>query len=577
MTSWFAPELRVLPLAARRCLVRNPLNGASLELSSGEHAVLSGCAGWGTLAEHEARAVARLRAPAEHRPAIRELLERCAGQRLLVPVAELVSRFGTLSAAEPAAFAGVVVRTADRPRLLERLLASAATLEARATEKWRWLVIDDSHDPANERANRAVIANARALDIEHYDRAAAAALQNALLAEFPRAAHEITWLLAPASQGEATYGRPLNHALLRLAGRAFVSVDDDVLLEPRRPALADPGFAVSDTPDELTWYESEESLLQQCPPADLDPIAQHAQWLGLPLAGAWARAEAGSGPLGAIDIAPAQASHFAADARVLFTHGHACGDPGSTTLPLHLLALPARSREWLAANPDAAAYAFARRINWRGRSRLLLTPRPLLTLTTMAGLDNSRLLPPTARRHRSEDLLLGAVAQWMHRSAWCVELPFGVPHRRDPAKRWLAAGDAVAPEPLPFLFAYLERYQPASIAARPEERLAAAGALFADLAAASDARLRELLLEHEMEAASRVLFAIREQLDDATLPAAWKNLLVPWLASPALALDEASLRKRTPVTEAMRPLLDAYGRALLVWPRLWEFCRERDK
>ena len=73
---WFVPELITLPLAARRCLVRNALNGAALELSSGEHAVLTTCEGCHTLAEHEARAATRLRAPEEHIPAIRELLGR---------------------------------------------------------------------------------------------------------------------------------------------------------------------------------------------------------------------------------------------------------------------------------------------------------------------------------------------------------------------------------------------------------------------------------------------------------------------------------------------------------------------
>ncbi len=576
MTWWLASELRMLPLAPRLCFVRNPLNGASSQLSSGEHAVLSACEGCHTIEEHEARAAAQLRAPEAHRPVIRELLERCAREGLLLSVPQLVSRFGTPSAAEPAAFGGAAVRTADRPQLLARLLASAETLEARAGEKRRWLVIDDSHNPTNEQANRAAIANARSLEITHYDRAAADALQNALVAEFPRAAREIEWLLAPGAPGEETYGRPLNHALLRLAGRAFVSVDDDVLLEPRRPPLSDAGFAVSDAPDELTWYESEASLLQHCSPADVDPIAEHAQWLGLPLADAWLRAEEEEGPLATMQIDAAQATRFAPDARIIFTHSHACGDPGSTMLPLHLLSLPARSRQWLSANPHVVAHAFARRINWRGHSRLRLAPRRMLTLTTIAGLDNSRLLPPTARSHRSEDLLLGAVAQWIHRTAWQVDLPFGLLHRREPTKQWLRAVDPVGPEPLPFILAYLERHEAVIVATRPEQRLAAAGALLVDLAAASDAHLSEMLLAHAAEASSRVLFSLQEQLDDVALPAAWKQSLGPWLNSPALALDETALRARSPTVAAMRSLVDGYGKALLVWPQLWEFCRERN-
>src|SRR5207245_8874467 len=92
---WFVPELITLPLAARRCLVRNALNGAALELSSGEHAVLAACEGCRTLAEHEARVATQLRAPEEHLPAIRELLERCARQGLFVSLPVLVARFAT--------------------------------------------------------------------------------------------------------------------------------------------------------------------------------------------------------------------------------------------------------------------------------------------------------------------------------------------------------------------------------------------------------------------------------------------------------------------------------------------------
>ena len=165
----------------------------------------------------------------------------------------------------------------------------------------------------------------------------------------------------------------------------------------------------------------------------------------------------------------------------------------------------------------------------------------------------------------------------MHRTAWQVDLPFGVRHRREPTKHWLRACDPVPLEPLAFFLAYLERHEAVSIAAPPEQRLAAAGALLADLAAASDARLTKMLLEHAAEAASRVLFSVQEQLDDATLPAAWKQLIAPWLTSPALALDDAALRARTPTAAAMRPLIGAYGRALLVWPELWEFCRARNR
>ncbi len=572
---WLAPALHSWPLAADRCLARNPLNGAAQELSAGEYAIVSACEGWQSLAIHEANAALRLSAPAAHRPVFRDLLRRCASQGLFVSLPDLVARFGAPTDAAPCALGGIAIRTADRPELLARLLTSAQSLAARGTAPRRWFVFDDSRDPGHELANRAAVANCRTLDVAHIGRVESAALEAELRAEFPHLEREIAWLLGAGSATEATYGRPLNHALLRFAGQAFLSIDDDVILDARRPALAQPGFAVSDDADELFCYDGEDALWQDCPPLALDPLAAHASWIGMPLAAAWVRAEAEAGPVAEIRFPALQAERFAPEARVLFTHNHACGDPGSSVLPLQLLTLPPRSRQRLAADPQAAASAFAQRIHWRGQARLRLAPRRVLTLTTLTGCDNSRLMPPAARVHRSEDVLLGIVAQFMYPQGWLVDLPFGLPHLRSPAKRWLAPTATFMQEPLHVLYALLDEHATRVVAEAPEQRLAAAGVLLQDVAAMNDAALSEMLLHHASDAGSRTLFAIAEQLDDPDTPPHWKAQLVPWLSSPALAVDVASVRGRVLAPSATRSLAAAYGRALQVWPQLWEFCRER--
>ncbi len=574
-TPWLAPALHSWPLAADRCLVRNPLSGEALELSSGAYAVLSACEGCRPLAAHEAQAAQELHAPPEHRPAFQALLERCARAGLFVSVPQLVARFGAPSKGVASPLGGIAIRTADRPHLLSRLLESAEALEARGAPPRRWLVFDDSRDPTHEQANRAAVASCRALDVAHHGRVEAAALQGELEAAFPHAQREIAWLLGAGSRTEATYGRPLNHALLRFAGRAFVSVDDDVVLDARRPALSEPGFAVGEDHDELLWYEHAEALWDACPALPLDPIAAHASWLGLPLAAAWARAEDEAGPLAAVRFSAPQAQRFAPQARGLFTHNHACGDPGSSVLPLQLLTVPQRSQQWLAANPRAAASAFAQRINWRGQTRLRLAPRRVLTLTTLAGIDNSQLMPPAARANRSEDVLLGVLAQLMHPRGWIVDLAFGLPHLRTPAKHWLPPGVSFMQEPLHVLYALLDEHVPRVLAESPSGRLAAAAVLLQDAAAMGDTAWAELLLHHASDAGSRTLFAIAEQLDATDTAPQWKAQLGPWLKSPALAVDADSVRGRVLAPSTMRSLAAAYGQAIAVWPQLWTFCRER--
>lgn len=574
---WFMPELQLRPIANQRGHVRNALNGAALELSSGEYAVLSACDGSRTLAEHEARAMRQLSAPPEHRAAFRELIERCAQQGLLMSLPELVSRFGSARDAAPAPFAGIAIRTADRPALLARLLQSAARLETRGIAKRHWVVIDDSRDLASEEANGAAIAASPTLDVAHLGRAENAAFERTLGAEFPGAQREIAWLLGAGAAGEATYGRPLNHALLRFAGRRFVTIDDDVIIEPRRAALAEPGFAVTDEADELLWYDGEESLWNDCPALDIDPLGAHETWLGLPLASAWARAERETGELAEIDLRPAHGRRFAPEAQILFTHNHACGDPGSSLLPLQLLMLPERSRRSIAAYPDRAARAFDGRIDWRGQTRLRLAPRRVLTFTTMAGIDNSRLLPPAARSHRSEDVLLGIAAQCMYPSGWLVDLPFGLPHLRKPGKQWLPPTANFMQEPLHVLYAWIDENAKSIVAESADARLEAIAAMLLDYAQMSDRALSDALRWHAADAGSRTLFAIAEQLDDAALPAQWKAQLAPWLESPAFAADEASIAGRTLAPEAVRSLAVAYGKAMTAWPKLWHFCREKNR
>jgi hypothetical protein len=486
-----------------------------------------------------------------------------------------VGRFGAPTAEAPREITHVVVRTADRPQLLARLLSSAAALEARTGSHRRWIVIDDSRAAANERANRATLEACRTLETEHLDHAAAAETGRGLRSEFPDLEREIEWLLAPGLQGATTAGVPINHALLRLAGRAFVSFDDDSIIDPRRPALCEQGFTVSDAVDELLPYDSEAALWSDCPALDLDPIGAHAQWIGLPMAQAWRLAEQQAGSLSAMEIGPADLERFHGDARVLFTHNHACGDPGSSMLPIQLFALPMRSRQWLASHPEAATYGFASRIDWRGQTRLRLAPKRDLTLTTLAGIDNTRLLPPAARSHRSQDLLVGLVAQRMYPTSWVVDLPFGLPHLRAPAKHWIQSGESFKQEPLHVVISHLAEHASHLAASSAEQRLAMMGSLLLDLGAASETRLKETLLQHAIETGSHALFLIREQLDDATLPEAWRSALAAWLESPAL--KPAAAHARVVDSAMIRPLLNAYGKAMIAWPRLWNRCRERNR
>jgi hypothetical protein len=459
--------------------------------------------------------------------------------------------------------------------MLERLLTSALDLRARTAVSYPWHVVDDSRSTGNRRANREALTRHRDLAVTYHDLGDPCPLETELRRAFPAFSEEIGWLLGAARGNEATYGRPLNYTLLRFAGHRLLVIDDDTTLQPRCSPVNGHDFAVARMGDELRWYANLDAASEDCPQLDLDPLAEHAAWLGLPLAQAWPRVLRDSTRLGPTDLTPENAGRFRPDARVLFTHNHALGDPGWSGFPFKELSLPAASRRWLASHPDTVPFAFHTAFNWRGVPGLQLTPDGELSTTTVGGIDNRELLPPTARATRGEDVLLGRAGGIVCPWAWSVDLPFALPHLRATPRRRLTPLDRGPPEPIQFLIEYARQRSGTFVADTAQSRTAALAALYLELGGASDAKLGELIQEQLAGSMAALVSRINQQLDDETLPATWKDALLGWLDSPHLQLDSASLRANMATPATVRTMAVDYGKALIAWPQLWEYCRRR--
>jgi hypothetical protein len=169
--------------------------------------------------------------------------------------------------------------------------------------------------------------------------------------------------------------------------------------------------------------------------------------------------------------------------------------------------------------------------------------------------------------------MAGIVCPW----AWSVDLPFALPHLRATPRRRLSPVDVPTSEPLQFFIQYARARGIASIADSAATRMAALGAIYLDIADASDATLGELLRERAAAWAAWQVDHLNQQLNDETLPAKWKDALRRWLKSPALQLDSASLDATICAPSAVRAIASEYGKVLIAWPRLWEYCRSRNE
>ena len=522
-------------------------------------------------------AARQLSAPAEHRPAFRELLERCARQGLLMSLPDLVARFGQPQLLPAGPPPEIVVRTADRPQLLLRLLQGAEKLHTRAGCVYRWHVVDDSRHEASRRANRAAIARCSALGAMHHDLSLPQSLEAELCGEFPDLRAEIGLLLAAPRGDELTYGRPINYLLLRFAGRRLLMLDDDVLIDPRRPALSPRGTEVSLAPEVAYWYESADAALRACPALDVDPFAAHAQWLGLPLAQAWTQAMRDPGGLRVGDLPAACGAAFAADARVLFTRNHVLGDPGWAKFASAAAGARRRKRSnGSPPTPTPRATPSKARSTGAAGSALRIAPHQTLSATTLSGFDNSRLLPPTKRSTRGGDELLGEAARCVYPSGWQAELPFALPHLRDAPRQWLRPDEKLSLEPSLLLITHAR----AHVAVDSRRRRRGADAHARRVPARSRRRQRPHAPRHARGAGDRVRGQDPLQHRGTVGRFVLARRVARAIAAVAAArrcseLDRYALRASLVAPEQVRSEAQHYGRTLVAWPQIWDHCRER--
>ncbi len=137
---------------------------------------------------------------------------------------------------EPVKYAGLVVRTCNRPEHLARLLESLEQYQALHQKQHEVLVFDDSNDPKCCDENEKICEQSK-LKVRYHGNAWQRQFITMLQKEFPLDSQVIAWLLA--EHDGFSGGRVWNLALLALAGKKFTFFDDDFLIQPRVSASAD--------------------------------------------------------------------------------------------------------------------------------------------------------------------------------------------------------------------------------------------------------------------------------------------------------------------------------------------------
>lgn len=481
----------------------------------------------------------------------------------------------------------LAIVTADRPARLERCLTSYVDYIRARHLRLRVLVVDGScgreHREATERCVE-VVSRSRGVAIE-YQGADARLIQrqNAHTRGVQRSTMD--WLMpeAPTWRGA---GATRNQLLLATAGERVLTVDDDTVCRPWRPADAASGSALIGhvDPNDTKTFPTRAEAVADALTTSGDLLAGHEALLGSPLA-----TFAGSpGTKRHLDdvcrhLLPVLDGMRPAW-RVRATWSGLAGDAG-TYCPYRLLFATGPTRDRLASAENRFRLAFFSREVVRSVRCATVTDEPWF-MGYCATLDNTALLPPFVPFGTNEDGLFGAMLRMCDPNAFIGQVPVGIVHdsargptyddRRIPSASDLRITDV--------LLQLSRMYTDGCVSAVPEERLRGLGRHLIECGRLEVRAWRALLTRLGVEAKRRLLVAADSTLASGfPYPVYWRaalrryqqavleSLLSPTFYVPVdyqtcSTIDQSLARFQADVA--------AFGEALIAWPDVWEMGRQ---
>lgn len=578
-SSYWAPAVALIPCGN---------NFFALSLDSGELTTLDAetagvlrlCCGYKTLEDH---AEALVSGNHMSRGASRETLHTLVATGLLRPIA-FNSHLSAGAAPRPMPLVTTVgIPTRDRPRMLERCLSSSIAHCNQFGHNVHFVVVDGSQVEENRRLNQAVVYSSLRQcghRIDYVGYAEAERLRCALAAE-GFGYHVLEYSLTPGALGANR-----NLLLLLTAGRPFLMLDDDILLDTWNLPGCDTQmmFAGHEDPRETRFFASRIKALEAVQKTPIDVLRIHSELLGRSASELYKRESAPHILAQACVHLITLLANSSAAGMIRVTCCGIAGDCGADSPHVLLLStLPCRSE----ILRDRGTFELA----MSSREALRLAPRYLVTHNSgcmgyCMGVSSSGVLPPFLPIGRNSDGVFGRILSTIDTSALFGHVPCGVIHDSQRPSRFGTVNLLASHTRLfEVVFAILFRCGPAIIAKSVAARRRMLSAVFRELA--------ELELD---EFAAFVAGAVLEwkcrQLDHADAisrngqrPAYWRDALERCrteLYAHAVCPDyfvpvEFHHKPRREALSSVQLCLRQYGEVLDMWPALMAAAQRLDR
>lgn len=578
---WALPDCILRPMSRGTFLLIRTDNGAAAPLEDNWKSFLRGLTRFRSLKGHADAIVQASPDLRGKEPAIRSALAAMLSTGLFVSAGELARQLAAASVPDDLAPLTLAITTCDRPACLERVLESLRANQDSFSGGWACEVIDDSRNESNRRLNAGLVARAAAdFRVIHVDREAQAAFVAELCARFPADADHLRWLLSGAHPDNAdrpTYGIPLNHLILRHAGRRVVMIDDDATLDAwiSRGARDLPAFDNRSSVPVI--YPDIEAGREDLEPFPGDPLAAHARVVGARVARTVRVDTAGRMP--DATWSSSAASDFSgldpSASRVRFTTSAVLGDPGTDADFKAMNLLPA------AIASDEHAYRQFRqmpRCLFSGRDRPSLHTRGEFQRATVAGLYMAPYMAPVPPTGRGEDNMLGLLMRFLHPQDFGMRCHFALEHRPPAVRKWIIDTDVLGRdrfEPFRGIALWLpDVAAPRVLDAEDRMRIASEGLLrLATRAGAVDELRKKRQVDYHGNLAETYAGLVRALETNRSGCASWRTDIEAVLRHVHAELGSGRMMSEDVAATSVR-VVARYAASIPAWNRAFAFHRD---
>ncbi len=473
--------------------------------------------------------------------------------------------------------------TANRPKSLERAVASYVEQAKHTDRKIACMVMDDSRDEATQRRNMEALHELHKRNGAHilYADRARLAVYGSSLARYASVPEEIVHfaLLGPDASGP-TYGAPRNALLLATAGEIYVQADDDTTANVMEISRYEDGLSlISDAEsNEYRFFENSQEALQAVKPATVDLLSVHEHTLGKSV-GAIITQCTQSGSEVKIDQLSGNFLERLSrpQAHVALSFTGVVGDTGMEFFQQRLF-MRGETLDRLASNPGRYPRLLRSRHMLRTSARLAISDNAFCMGMHM-GMDNRQLLPPFMPTGRNEDGLFGAMIRLCHPNAFKAHLPrYAVQHLPPEERRYPENGIAFRPLRANDLLVYIVLTQDGNLVGEGAQALHTLGDIFTRLTRLPIKAFSDYLRKHALQAVHTDMFRAEHLLaTEPDKPDCWRNDVTHYLASArgavtrpdfAVPIDLPGNPEERLVE--FRQRVSAYGQLLIHWPALVE-------